>query len=113
MTDTNRIMDDMARFVTDAMSVAQGVQREAQTIAKTQIERIIRELNLVNREDFDALKDMVVNAREQNQKLSARIAVLEKHIKNSTSSSIQENDENNEEQMGDLTNQTSSPQQQG
>ncbi len=112
MTDSHRIMDDMARFVTDAMSVAQGVQREAQTIAKTQIERLIRELNLVNREDFDALKEMVVNAREHNQKLSARISLLEKQIKNSTSSSENESDELNEEQMGDMTNQQPSSQQQ-
>jgi BMFP domain-containing protein YqiC len=77
MTDPNRITDDLSRFLTDAMGMAQGVQREAKTIAKTQLERFLREMDLVTREEFDVVKDMLSLMREQNQKLSARLATLE------------------------------------
>jgi BMFP domain-containing protein YqiC len=77
MTDPNRITDDLSRFLTDAMGMAQGVQREAKTIAKTQLERFLREMDLVTREEFDVVKDMLSLMREQNQKLSARLAALE------------------------------------
>lgn len=77
VTTTNRILDDIARLVTDAAGAAQGVRREVETVARTQIERLLRELDLVSREEFEAVREMALLAREENDKLAARIAALE------------------------------------
>jgi BMFP domain-containing protein YqiC len=63
--------------MSDAAGVAQGVRREAETIAKTQIERILSTMNVVTREEFEAVRDMAALAREENERLEKRIAALE------------------------------------
>ncbi len=78
MTQTsNRFFDEIARLMNDASGVAQGVRREFDTLFKTQAERWLRDLDLVKREEFEAVKDMAVLAREENEALTARIAALE------------------------------------
>jgi BMFP domain-containing protein YqiC len=78
MTQTsNRIFDEMARLMNDAAGVAQGVRREFDTLFKTQAERILRDLDVVKREEFEAVKEMARLAREENEALKARIEVLE------------------------------------
>ena len=78
MTQTsNKIFDEMARLMNDAAGVAQGVRREFDTLFRTQAERILRDLDVVKREDFEAVKDMARLAREENEALKARIAALE------------------------------------
>jgi BMFP domain-containing protein YqiC len=78
MTQTSgRFFDEIARLMNDAAGVAQGVRREFDTLFKTQAERWLRDLDLVKREEFEAVKDMAQLAREENEALKARIAVLE------------------------------------
>ncbi len=78
MTQTsNRIFDEMARLMNDAAGVAQGVRREFDTLFRTQAERILRDLEVVQREEFEAVKEMARLAREENEALKARIAALE------------------------------------
>jgi BMFP domain-containing protein YqiC len=78
MTQTNsRIFDEMARLMNDAAGVAQGVRREFDTLFKTQAERILRDLDVVTREEFEAVKEMARIAREENEALKARIDALE------------------------------------
>jgi BMFP domain-containing protein YqiC len=77
VTTTNRILDDLARLVTDAAGAAQGVRREVETVARTQIDRLLREMDVVTREEFEAVREMALLAREENDKLAARLAVLE------------------------------------
>ncbi|MGR7996132.1 MULTISPECIES: accessory factor UbiK family protein [unclassified Xanthobacter] len=74
---TGRIFDEMARLVNDAAGVAQGVRREAETVMRSQLERFLRDMDLVKREEFEAVKDMAAAAREENERLAARIAALE------------------------------------
>jgi BMFP domain-containing protein YqiC len=74
---SSRILDDLARLATDAAGAAQGVRREIETIVKTQIERLLRELDVVPREEFEAVREMALLAREENDRLAARIAALE------------------------------------
>ena len=74
---TNRLFDEMARLMNDAAGVAQGVRREFDTLFRTQAERILRELDVVQREEFEAVKEMARLAREENEALKARIAALE------------------------------------
>jgi BMFP domain-containing protein YqiC len=78
MTQTsNRFFDDMARLMNDAAGVAQGVRREFDAIFRTQAERILRDLDVVLRDEFEAVRDMARLAREENEALKARIAALE------------------------------------
>jgi BMFP domain-containing protein YqiC len=74
---SSRILDDIARLATDAAGAAQGVRREVETVVKTQIERLLRDLDVVTREEFEAVREMALIAREENDKLSARLAALE------------------------------------
>ena len=78
MTQTSsRFFDEIARLMNDAAGVAQGVRREFDTLFKTQAERWLREMDLVKREEFEAVKDMARLAREENEALKARLDVLE------------------------------------
>jgi hypothetical protein len=82
MTQTsNKLFDEMARLMGDAASVAQGVKREAETVFRTQMERFVADMDLVKREEFDVVKEMVSKARAENDDLKARIAELEAKLK--------------------------------
>jgi BMFP domain-containing protein YqiC len=76
----NPILDDLARLMTDAAGMAQGVRREAETLAKTQIERLLSTMDVVTREEFEAVREMAILAREENEMLTARIAELESKL---------------------------------
>jgi len=74
---TNRFFDEVARLMNDAAGVAQGVRREFETLFRNQAERFLRDLDVVKREEFDAVKDMARLAREENEALKARISAME------------------------------------
>ena len=74
---SNRLLDDLARLATDAMGAAQGVRREAETVMRAQMERLLRDMDIATREEVEVLRDMVVAAREENERLLARIEALE------------------------------------
>lgn len=74
---TNRFFDEVARLMNDAAGAAQGMRREFETLFRTQAERFLRDLDVVKREDFEAVKDMARLAREENEALKARVAALE------------------------------------
>ncbi|MHB2211663.1 accessory factor UbiK family protein [Methylobacterium sp. CM6257] len=77
MPPSNRLFDDLARLMTDAAGAAQGVRREAETVVKAQLERVVRDLDIASREELDVLRDLVTNLQAQNEALSARVAALE------------------------------------
>ena len=77
---TNRFFDEMARLMNDATGVAQGVRREFDTLLRNQAERMLRDLDVVKREEFEAVKEMARLAREENEALKARIEVLESSL---------------------------------
>lgn len=77
MVTSNRLLDDISRLMTDAAGAAQGVRREAENVMKSQLERFLREMDIVTREEFEAVREMAIMAREENDRLLARIAVLE------------------------------------
>jgi BMFP domain-containing protein YqiC len=74
---SNRFFDDLSRLMTDAAGLADGARREAQTFARSQLERMMAGMDLVSREEFEALRDMAAKARDENEKLAARVAALE------------------------------------
>lgn len=83
MTQTsNRLLDEMARLMGDAASVAQGVKREAESVFRTQMERIVADLDLIKREEFDVVRELASQARTDNEALKKRIAELETKLAN-------------------------------
>jgi hypothetical protein len=74
---SNRLFDELGRLMNDATGVAQGMRREVDTLFRTQAERILRDLDVVSREDFEAVKEMARLSREENDALKARITALE------------------------------------
>ena len=75
------IFDDLARLMSDAAGATQGVRREFETIAQTQMERFLSKMDVVTREEFEAVKEMAVLARDENEKLAKRIEELEAKLK--------------------------------
>ena len=78
MTATNsRFFDELAKVMTNAAGAAQGVRRELDNLVKAQIERAMSGMDVVSREEFEAVKDMAAKAREENEELKKQIAELQ------------------------------------
>ncbi len=76
----NRIMDEFAKLMTDAAGAAQGVRREMEGAFRSQAERFMNSMEIPQREEFEAVREMAVRAREENERLTARIAELEARL---------------------------------
>jgi BMFP domain-containing protein YqiC len=81
---SNRIFDEIARLATDAAGAAQGVKREVETVVRSQVERLIKDMDVASREEVEVLRDMVVAAQEENERLGARLKALEERLGSST-----------------------------
>ncbi|OBZ93272.1 hypothetical protein ADU59_22710 [Pararhizobium polonicum] len=79
-TGANRILDDFAKLMTDAAGAAQGVRKEMETVFRAQGERLLNSMDIVKREEFEAVREMALKAREENDALLARIAALEARL---------------------------------
>jgi BMFP domain-containing protein YqiC len=77
MQGRSKILDDVSQLVTNAMGVAQGARAEAETAMKGWIDRWMADRDFVTREEFEAVREMAVKAREENAALAARLAALE------------------------------------
>jgi BMFP domain-containing protein YqiC len=72
-----RLLDDVARLMTDAAGAAEGVRREVETAVKTQLERLMRDMDVAKREEVEVLREMLSSLREENKRLANRISALE------------------------------------
>jgi len=77
---TNRFLDEFAKLMTDAAGAADGLKREVTSIMRAQGERLLQGMDVVQREEFEAVKAMVEKARAENERLEARIAELEARL---------------------------------
>ena len=77
---TGRFFDELGKLITDAAGAADGVRKEIETVVRAQAERVLRDLDVVQREEFEAIKAMAQKAREENEVLKERIAALEAAI---------------------------------
>ena len=77
MQTRNKIMDDISKLMTNAMGVAQGAKTEAETAAKSMMDRWLADRDFVSREEFDAVRAMAQKAREENEALRARLDALD------------------------------------
>lgn len=73
---SNRIFDDLGKLMNEAAGVADGVRREIETVVRSQAERFIADMDLVKREDFDALRELVQNQGEEIVALRKELAAL-------------------------------------
>jgi len=81
MTQTqNRVLDEIARLFTNAAGAAQGVRQEVETLMRSQAERLVADLDLVPREEFEVVRAMAALAREENEALKLRIEALEAQL---------------------------------
>jgi BMFP domain-containing protein YqiC len=76
-TTQTRFFDELAKLMTNAAGAAQGVRREVDTLVQSQMERVLNNMDLVKRDEFEAVKAMAARAREENEALQARLAALE------------------------------------
>ena len=76
MAQSSRILDNVGRLMNDAAGVADGVRREAESMIRAQAERFVMDMNLVKREDYDALRELVQAQSAELKALKAEVAAL-------------------------------------
>lgn len=77
---SGRLLDEIAKLATDAAGVAQGVRREAETAVKSQFERMLSDMDLVQREEFEAVREMAAKARDENEALRSDLEALRSEL---------------------------------
>jgi BMFP domain-containing protein YqiC len=82
---TGRFFDELGKLITDAAGAADGIRKEIEGIVRAQAERVLNGLDVVQREEFEAVKAMAQKAREENERLNERIAALEAALAKSLS----------------------------
>ncbi|MBI1364777.1 MAG: accessory factor UbiK family protein [Alphaproteobacteria bacterium] len=80
MQTQSPFFDELAKIMTEAAGAADGVRREAETVFRSQLQRLAADFEFVTREEFEAVRDMARAAREENEALKARIEALEAAI---------------------------------
>ena len=81
MQTDNRILDDLSRAATGAMSALGAVRQEVEAQARLVVERWLQTQNLVARDEFEAVREMAANARVENERLAERLAAVEAELK--------------------------------
>ncbi len=80
MQSQNRFFDDLAKLMTNAAGAAQGAAQEIETLIQSRLERVVSNMDLVTRDEFEAVKEMAANARAENEDLKAEIAALKEQL---------------------------------
>ncbi len=81
-TTSSKFFDELAKLMSNAAGAAQGVRKEFDTMVRSQLERSMSGMNIVQREEFEAVKEMAARAREENERLQQRLAELEAKLAN-------------------------------
>ena len=79
-TTSSRFFDELAKLMSNAAGAAQGARREFDSLVRTQIERAMSGMDVVQREEFEAVKQMAAKAREENDRLQQRMDELESKL---------------------------------
>ena len=81
MTATSsRFFDEIAKLMTNAAGAAQGVRKEVDTLVQAQVERVLNNVDVVKREEFEVVRAMAEKARHENEALEQRLAALEARL---------------------------------
>ncbi len=81
MATSKNFLDDVARVASGAVSAVTGLKGDAESVLRRQVERLMADMDLVPREEFDAVKTMAAKARTEQEALEARVAKLETQLK--------------------------------
>jgi hypothetical protein len=84
MSQSNRVFDDLGRLMNEAAGLADGVRREVETVVKSQAQRLVVDMELVKREEFDALRELVQVQGVEIAALRAELAALKAEPKTTT-----------------------------
>jgi len=84
MQTSNRLLDDLARVATGAAGALSGVRQEIEQIVRARMERFLADMDLVTREEFEAVEAMASKARSEQERLEERVAALEAQLKKAT-----------------------------
>ena len=68
MVNKNKIFSDLSKFAVDAMSAFSGLKEEIETIVSLRVNKVIKKMNLVKKDEFDVLKSMVQKLLDENKK---------------------------------------------
>jgi BMFP domain-containing protein YqiC len=79
-TTSSRVFDELAKLMNNAAGAAQGLRREIDTLVQAQVERVLNTLDVVKRDEFEAVREMAGKAREENERLAARLAEIETRL---------------------------------
>lgn len=88
MTAQNRLFEDMAKLASGALGAAAGIRGEMEALFRQQLERVLHEMDLVTRDEFEVVRLMAQKAREENEALSQRVAAIEAQIARMTKASV-------------------------
>ena len=80
MQTQNRILSDLARVASSSLGVLSGMRGEIEALIRQQFQRLLGELELVSREEFEAVKAMAAKAREEQERLEGRVTALEAQL---------------------------------
>lgn len=80
MQSQSKILEDMAKVASSALGIAAGMRSEVEARFREQLERLLTQMDLVPREEFDAMKAVAVAAREGQEALSAQVSALEERL---------------------------------
>ena len=80
MQTDSHILDDVARVAAGAMGAASGLRSELDALVKRRLERVLARMDLVPRDEFDAVKEMAARARSEGETLAKRVAQLEERL---------------------------------
>lgn len=81
MQTKNPFLDDLAQLMTNAAGAAQGVGEEIQGVFRAQAERFIADMDLVGRDEFEAMKALAEAAQAEAEALSEKVAGLEARLR--------------------------------
>ena len=81
MANRNKILSDLSKFAVDAMSAFSGLKEEIETIVSLRVDKVIKKMNLVKKDEFEILKKMVQNLIDNNEKVKKRPKTLSKKEK--------------------------------
>ncbi|MEN2494263.1 MAG: Ubiquinone biosynthesis accessory factor UbiK [Hyphomicrobiaceae bacterium hypho_1] len=74
---TGRFFDEMARFMVDTVGAAQGARKELETMIRSQADKVLSQMDIVRREEFEVVKAMAEKARLENEELTKKFEKLE------------------------------------
>ena len=89
MQTSNRLFDDLARVASGAFTTLSGLREEIETRVRERVERMAADLDLITREEFDAVRTMAANARAGQEELAAKVATLEAELAELRSARVQ------------------------